>query len=309
MAEYKTPQNAIDKESKSINTMEYKSFAVKSFDEYRGEVTGYGVTYGNKDRVNDVILKGALTEGVKEYNNGKPISFLFEHEYNYILNSNIESIVDGRDGAIVKARVSEEAKARYPQEYKSIIQAFQNRTAYLSIGYAVTESKIKNGIRYIKNLKIYEFSFTTNPANLKAQIMEVKSINIPKYPILLNEEWNSDLAEARWRAYTNSTEAPTEMYKKGFLYYNPEQENDFAGYKLQIADVINGEPMINESAVITVYQAMQGARGGLKVVPNNFEGHQPLLISLLFALVYSLHFEVTHAWQQVHTHLLRRLKP
>lgn len=302
-------------------SIEYKSYQVKSFDNIKGEIIGYGITYGNKDRVNDIILKGALQESIEDFNVGVSIKYLFEHKDALELNGNIDSIQDDNAGAIIKATISEFAKTKLPMHFKRIVEAFNSRKAFLSIGYGIMDAYvIRNGnkvyiykdgmnlesvvgkrlpseTRYLEKIKAEEFSFTTNPANMQAKILDLKNINIPKYPVELSSEWNSELANQRWREYSNSTEAPSEMYKKAFLYYNQQEPNNFGSYHLQVVDIINGEPMINQNAVIAVYQVMQGARGGLKVVPSSE-------IPKLIAVVKELYQKINNVRQQENIELL-----
>jgi hypothetical protein len=53
------------------------------------------------------------------------------------------------------------------------------------------------------------------------------------------------------------------------LYFDAENQDLFGSYHLQVVDIVDGEPKIIERAVFAVYQAMNGARNGLKVVPEN----------------------------------------
>lgn len=279
--------------------IEYKRFEIKSFDEYKGELKGYGVVYNKKDRVNDIILNDALQNSIDNFNVGVPIKFLFDHENAIELNTNIESISSDDVGALIFAKVSEEAKLKFPLQFKRMVQAFKNGNAYFSVGYYTVKAYIlqegkkvyvtreewvkhrknnPNAVRYLEEIKVTEFSFVTNPANLDAQVLDFKSINIPKYPIELSSSWDVDIANRRWREYSNSMEEPSEMYKKAFLYYNESEPLNFDSYYLQVVDVVGGEPIINDKAVIAVYQSIQGARGGFKIVP---ESEMPSLMSAI----------------------------
>jgi hypothetical protein len=121
----------------------------------------------------------------------------------------------------------------------------------------------------LQEVKLAEISLTTNPANTKATMIDLKNINLPKYPIDIESSWDGTQAEQRWREYTKSVEMPNTNYKNGFLYFDAENQDLFGSYHLQVVDIVDGEPKIIERAVFGVYQAMNGARNGLKVVPEN----------------------------------------
>ena len=286
--------------------IEYKRFEIKSFDEYKGEFKGYGVVYNKKDRVNDIILSNALQNSIDNFNAGVPIKFLFDHENAIEFNTNLESFSSDGVGAPIFVKAKNEARLKFALQFKRMIQACKNGNAYFSPGYYVRKAYIlqenkkvyitreewikhrKNNpdaIRYLEEIEVIEFSFVTNPANLDAQVLDFKSINIPKYPIELLSSWEVDIANKRWREYSNSTEEPSEMYKKAFLYYNESEPLNFDSYHLQVVDVIGGEPVINDKAVIAVYQSMQGARSGLKIVP---ESEMPSLMSAIKELYFKI---------------------
>ena len=47
----------------------------------------------------------------------------------------------------------------------------------LSIGYQVIKDTVKEGVRYLKELKLFEYSLVTIPANEQAQVIGVKQEN------------------------------------------------------------------------------------------------------------------------------------
>ena len=280
--------------NKSFNSMsqiEHKHIQLetKNFDKIKGTIIGYGVTYGNKDRVNDIILKGALNETIEDYKVGAEVMYLFEHEDKITLNSNLNDMNDDDIGLQIKAEPNEMARQMFPNQFNRIVEAFNRNKAFLSIGFFIKDAYVirggqkvyiyKDGIeigrrlpeetRYLEKIKAREFSFTTNPANMEAKIIDLKNINLPKYPIDIENSWDGTQAEQRWREYTKSVEMPSTNYKNGFLYFDAENQDLFGSYHLQVVDIIDGEPKIIERAVFGVYQAMNGARNGLKVVPEN----------------------------------------
>ena len=137
----------------------------KNFDEIKGVIKGYGVTYGNKDRVNDIILQGALQESIEDYNAGVSVKYLFEHQDGLELNTNVDKFESDNIGTPIQATVSEFAKNKMPMHFKRIVDAFKNGKAFLSVGFF-----IKNCCVDIGNEKITGLSFnviTDDSFNLK----------------------------------------------------------------------------------------------------------------------------------------------
>jgi hypothetical protein len=280
-----------NKSFSSMSQIEHKHIQLeaKNFDEIKGVIKGYGVTYGNKDRVNDIILQGSLQESIEDYNAGVNVKYLFEHQDSLELNSNIDKFESDNIGTPIQAAVSEFAKNKMPTHFKRIIDGFKSGKAFLSVGFFIKDAYVIRGgqkvyivkdsqevgnrlsgeTRYLEKIKVREFSFTTNPANMQAKIFDLKSINFPKYSVDIESSWDGTQAEQRWREYTKSVEMPNTNYKNGFLYFDAENQDLFGSYHLQVVDIIDGEPKIIERAVFAVYQAMNGARNGLKVVPEN----------------------------------------
>ena len=92
-----------------------------------------------------------------------------------------------------------------------------------------------------------------------------KATNTSLLPVLddRTRAWDSDSAIGRVRTFTKSTDKPSASYKRAFLYYNPEEEDNFGGYKLPIADVVDGKLVAIPRALFSAAGAMQGSRGGV----------------------------------------------
>ena len=263
-----------------MSQMQHKHIQIeaKALDEVKGKITLKAGYYGNVDRVNDVLEKGSCNTSVSRFQSakknsaweGNKIPFLFEHNKFDILAINIDDLYDTDEAPVVVATVSEDYKKLQPAKVQDIYNKIKEGRMYASIGYYPIKYYVDNNeIRHLQEVKLAEISLTTNPANMKATMIDLKNINLPKYPIDIESSWDGTQAEQRWREYTKSVEQPMSNYKNGFLYFDSENQDLFGSYHLQVVDVVDGEPKINERAVFAVYQAIQGARGGLKVVPEN----------------------------------------
>ena len=80
-----------------------------------------------------------------------------------------------------------------------------------------------------------------------------------------DRQWDSSEAIARIRNFTNSKDKPSARYKRAFLYYDPEDEENFGGYKLPIADIVDNKLVAIPRALFAVAGVLAGARGGVDI--------------------------------------------
>ncbi len=83
--------------------------------------------------------------------------------------------------------------------------------------------------------------------------------------------WNGDAANKRVRKWAGAEEKPNERYRKAFVWYDREAKDNFGGYKLQIADVIDDRLHAVPRAIITAGNVMQGARGGIDLPEKDID--------------------------------------
>lgn len=148
-------------------------------------VAGYASTFGNIDAYGDVVEKGAFTRTLKARKN--QIKFLKYHDPNQPIGKVVE-IKEDDVGLWVKAVFSstiagQEARA---EVLEGVLDSF-------SIGF--TPMKTKSGksedgriINHIQEVKLYEFSLVTFPANEEAIVTAVKSDNFESKLTKSNQE-------------------------------------------------------------------------------------------------------------------------
>lgn len=153
----------------------------------------------------------------------------------------------------------------------------------LSIGFRAVEVEFdkERGVRIIKKLELFEISLVTIPANPHATIHlmksflsdnktdEEKNINnrskLPKSFADRGYRWDATEAEKRVRAWAGAEDGPNSKYKSTFIYFDPDNDDTFGGYKLLVADVIGGEIKVVPRAVFAVRAVLSGARGGVDI--------------------------------------------
>lgn len=156
--------------------MEYKAL---KFDDSHVNIEnrtfmGYASTFGNVDEVGDVIEKGAFKKSIRERGpkGSNQIKVLWQH--NEPLGIPLEMYEDEK-GLYVEGRVS---KTRLGDEALELMK--DGVVDKMSIGFSVPKGKMmwddQNNTRKIKEVKLFEFSPVTFPANEQASITGMKSL-------------------------------------------------------------------------------------------------------------------------------------
>ena len=83
--------------------------------------------------------------------------------------------------------------------------------------------------------------------------------------------WDGDAAESRVRQWAKATEKPNEKYRDAHVWYDHGKKDNFTGYKLLIADVIDGKLRAVPRAVMAAAAVMQGSRGGVDLPDRDID--------------------------------------
>jgi HK97 family phage prohead protease len=146
---------------------------LKSLDEADGTFTGYGAVYGNKDSYGDIIVKGAFDNYLVGHA-AKEVKLLWQHDSRMPIGV-YDEVRSDDNGLYVKGRllINDVEKAR---EAYALLKA--GAISGLSIGFSIDQggSEFKDNALYLKQLSLWEISLVTFPANDKANVSSVKTI-------------------------------------------------------------------------------------------------------------------------------------
>lgn len=78
-----------------------------------------------------------------------------------------------------------------------------------------------------------------------------------------DREWDGSAAEKRVRTWAGAEDEPNKKYRDAHVWYDNDKKSNFTGYKLLIADVIDGQLMAVPRGVMAAAAVMQGSRGGI----------------------------------------------
>jgi HK97 family phage prohead protease len=148
--------------------MEIKTFSfklTKDLDE-NGTFSGYASVFDVKDAYEEIIEAGAFKKTLKE---SKTFPLLWYHWPENVLGM-VEGEEDGK-GLFVKGDLNLEVQAA--REKHALLR--QKAIKGLSIGFTTLRDKIIDGIRYLKEIKLWEVSLVTFQANPEALVEAVKA--------------------------------------------------------------------------------------------------------------------------------------
>ena len=148
--------------------MELKSIATEFKLTAKREIEGHAAVFGNKDSYGDVIQPGAFARTLT--NDRGRMKVLWQHDPSNPLGKPLEMREDEK-GLFVKARIADTVQGR------DALALFDAEVIdELSIGYdsIVEEYDNEKGVRYLREIKLWEFSPVTWAANELAKITSVK---------------------------------------------------------------------------------------------------------------------------------------
>ena len=145
----------------------YKQGQISDIDENLGIVKGYGSVFGNKDSDNDVIEKGAYRRTIK--NNGSRIKYLYQHDITKPIGKMKELYEDDK-GLVFVAEIPKTTFGNEVLELMRYGVIDENSVGIMPVKKDYDE----DGVRVIKEAKLYEISAVTLASNEEAKILEVK---------------------------------------------------------------------------------------------------------------------------------------
>lgn len=157
------------------------NFDIKELDGERGIIKGHASVFNNIDLDNDIVEEGAFKKTIEEQDGKVPI--LKQHDWNEEIGMSVDLMEDMKglffegqlyvkqneeDVDFVPTAQSEYAKIKYRKEL--------GKPMSMSFGFDVVDYDIDDeGVRHLKELKLWEISPVTFPANMEAGISSVKS--------------------------------------------------------------------------------------------------------------------------------------
>lgn len=145
---------------------------LKLYDEGSGSFSGYASTFGNLDRANEIVCKGAFAKTLEEF---KASGFVaVGHDWGALPVATIKDAREDDRGLFIVAEFHSTPEA---QQARTVVKERLERgkSCGLSIGYTVDrDERGEKGERLLKELTLFEASLVTVPCNPQANATGVK---------------------------------------------------------------------------------------------------------------------------------------
>ncbi len=146
----------------------FKNGTLSDIDENLGIVSGYGSIFGNVDSDMDIIEKGAYKRTLK--NNGNRVKYIYNHQIDKPIGR-MKELVEDEKGLKFTAEIP---KTTFGKEVLELMKYEVINENSVGIQVLKDDYNKEDGIRSIKEVKLYEISAVTLAANDQAKILEVK---------------------------------------------------------------------------------------------------------------------------------------
>lgn len=269
--------------SKSTGLQETKDirFEVKDLDsEGDGSFTGLLAAYDNVDAYGDVIRRGAFSRTI---NAKSEIPILWSHDAREPIG--LGRVEDTPKGLVLHGQLElslPEAQKAYTRLKKKIVKG-------LSIGFETVKSVMKDGVRELLELKLYEGSLVTFPANDLAVVTEVKALDFNN-SVALYQPWSlmeTLFSNLRSICYDSTldpadvleqTDTSIEQFRSAFAEALPPYlkasaaMRDEMGYMNRVVAETKAGRTISSATADRIRQAMQMHQQALEILQALLEG-------------------------------------
>ena len=148
-------------------------FEVKEVSE-EGVFTGLASTYDNVDLGGDVVRPGAFKKTVNEM---KSVPILLGHDPSKVIGEGI--LRDSEKGLVIEGKLDIDIDQDAATTHKKMKRG---RVKGLSIGFTTVKDAVKDGVRELLELKVWEVSLTPFPMNTHAFVTAVKELPLTPEP-------------------------------------------------------------------------------------------------------------------------------
>jgi len=148
---------------------------IKVLDEGMGGFVGYASTWDNWDAVNEKPVRGAFGKSLSDFVQNGFVAI--GHDWSSLPIATVKSAIEDDHGLLIDVEFHGTTPA---QEARQVMteRLARGKGAKLSIGYEVLKSHYVDepqGGRLLEELKLYEVSFVTVPANDQASVLAAKA--------------------------------------------------------------------------------------------------------------------------------------
>jgi hypothetical protein len=195
----------------------------------QGSFDGVLATYNSVDLGGDLIEPGAFTKTIQEH--GPEVKLLWQHEPANVIGKLF--LVDGPDALRVKGQIALDPDIPYSMTAYKLLQ--KRLLSGLSIGYDTIKEQMDNGVRRLKELRLWEGSIVTFPMNELASITSVKRKPPASLGLERKDDFDTEFAELQIQAAGDMMRSAL-FQALGDMLFAPDltREEQIAGSQLAI---------------------------------------------------------------------------
>ena len=213
-----------------------------------GQFTGYASAFDNTDSYGDVVQPGAFKKTLEEWAEKEAtIPVLWGHD----MNDPFANI-----GGVLSAEEDEaglKVTAQLDMDNPTAVQVYRllkgRRIDTMSFAYSVRDSEEKDGLNYLKDLKVYEVSVVHVPANDQARVLAVKDAAGALVKADLSEDNVAALREARDSINSVLSSLEDDEGEEGAPASDEDQEKQASGEHEAKSGASDEEPSGAKSSV------------------------------------------------------------
>jgi hypothetical protein len=86
-----------------------------------------------------------------------------------------------------------------------------------------------------------------------------------------DRDWDGGAAEKRVRSWAGAEDEPNEKDRDAHVWYDADRSDNFTGYKLLIADVVDGRLKVVPRGLMAAGNVMVGGRGGVDLPQGDID--------------------------------------
>lgn len=288
-----------------MSSIEFKTFRLRELKAIGDDGTfeGYASVFGNVDTYDDVVEPGAFSKTIAEQDGHVPI--LWQHSPWEPIGLSLE-LREDKTGLFTRGQLNLDTQ-RGREAYSLLKQgatagAGRGPLKGLSIGYQTIKYAIEGQVRRLKELKLWEYSLVTFPANELAVVNAVKDalgdgdglrmleqlaalaaplakgvVAFGDLPLGDREKaWDAGEALQRVEAWAKDADGDLDAAKfaRAFCWFDSsaaDTDHDdgypdaVSAYKLLIADVVDGTLTAMPRGIFAAANVLSGGRGGVDI--------------------------------------------
>jgi HK97 family phage prohead protease len=190
-----------------------------------GSFDGVLATYNTVDLGGDLIEPGAFTKTIQEH--GPEVKLLWQHEPANVIGK--LQLMDGPDALRVKGQIELDPDIPFSMTAYKLLK--KRLLSGLSIGFDTIKEQMDNGVRHLKELRLWEGSIVTFPMNELAGVTSVKM----RGKLERKDDFNTEFGELQVQAAGDMMRVAL-FEALGDMIFDPDLSRDekLAGSQLAI---------------------------------------------------------------------------